>query len=94
MKDFDDYKKTRSGSCNGNSDIFSAFSEFAAKYEGKNSDELIAAIIAEADRSRKNGTLTDADIDKFVSSIEPMLNFRQKKILNSVVAKIKEDHGE
>lgn len=88
MKNFDDYKPEQTP-VTQQGDVFSAFSEFASRYEGKSGEELIAAIIKEAERSKKNGTLKDEDIDKFAETISPMLNGRQKRLLLSVIEKIK-----
>ncbi|MBQ7642607.1 MAG: hypothetical protein IJS67_01775 [Clostridia bacterium] len=90
MKDFNDYEpKKDAGSTAISEDAFNLFSRLAAKYEGKSGGELMKAIIEEAENGRKRGTLTDEDIDKFAQTISPMLSDGQKKILNTVVAKIK-----
>ena len=47
------------------------------------------AIYSEAKKSRKNGTLSDSEIDAFVSAIAPMLDGAQAKKLKSVAEKIK-----
>ena len=47
------------------------------------------AIIKEAEKSRKNGTLSDKEIDNFASTIAPLLNDKQRKTLASVVARLK-----
>ena len=43
----------------------------------------------EAEKGRKNGTLSDADVDNFANMIAPMLNPSQKAKLKAVVNKIK-----
>ena len=50
---------------------------------------MMAAILAEAEKGRKNGTLSDADIDKFVAVVSPMLSDKQRKMLKTVVARLK-----
>ena len=45
----------------------------------------------EAEKGRKNGTLTDSDIDRFKSMLEPMLNGSQRAKLNKIVDKIKKN---
>ena len=90
MKDFLNYKpEENSAEMPINGDIFATFSSLASKYEGKSADEMMAAILAEAEKGRKNGTLSDADIDKFVAVVSPMLSDKQRKMLKTVVARLK-----
>ena len=91
MKDFDSFTSDKTAANSGGMDksVFSYFSSLAAKYEGKSGDELIKAILKEAEKGRKNGTLTDADIDNFAATLSPMLNDKQRKILDGVVKKLK-----
>ena len=60
------------------------------KYEGKSRDEIFAAVMNVAGKSRKEGKLSDAEIDGFYQLIAPMLDDEKLKTLNEVVAKIKE----
>ena len=43
----------------------------------------------EAEKGKRNGTLTNSDIDNFQNVLMPMLNANQKAILKNVVNKIK-----
>ncbi len=61
----------------------------AGKYEGKSEDEIFAAILSEAQTARKNGSLTDGDIDRFVDTVSPMLSSEQRKKLLRVVKYLK-----
>lgn len=70
-------------------DIAEQFSALASKYEGKNADEIMRAILKEAERGRKNGTLSDKDIDDFSNMISPMLTDGQRKTLDKVVKRLK-----
>ena len=60
------------------------------KYEGKSRDEIFAAVMNVAGKSRQEGKLSDAEIDGFYQLIAPMLDGEKLKTLNEVVAKIKE----
>ena len=62
---------------------------FAQKYEGASQSELISAILAEAEKGRRNGTLSDQDIDNFAKMLRPMLNSSQQKELDNIISKIK-----
>ena len=51
--------------------------------------DKMAQIILEAEKGRRNGTLTDQDIDDFASKVSPILNDKQRKMLSQVVARLK-----
>lgn len=92
MKDFLNYKpEIEKNEKQINGDIFATFSSLASAYEGKSADEMMTAILAEAERGRKNGTLSDADIDKFAAVVSPMLTDKQRKMLKTVVARLKKN---
>lgn len=63
--------------------------QLADAFEGKGETDVLKAIYKEAERGRKAGTLSDADLDNFVKTIEPILNNSQKKKLQYVVHKLK-----
>ncbi len=88
MRDFNNYQK--SGDKN-QADAMNAIKNFAGKYEGASESELLSEIMKEAEKGRKNGTLSDSDIDRFKSVLEPMLNSSQRAKLNKIVDKIKKN---
>ncbi len=89
MKDFSEFTPQDKKETSGSGDINSQFMKFASDYEGKSADEVMSAILAEAEKGKKNGTLTDADVDKFASTVSPFLTDKQRKMLNVIVKKIK-----
>lgn len=80
---FDGFDEKMSGGA------FETLKKLAGKYEGASEEDIMRAIYSEAKRSRKNGTLSDGEIDAFVSAIAPMLDNAQAKKLKSVAEKIK-----
>lgn len=60
------------------------FLHFFSSYEGKSEDELMNAIFKLAKDSRKQGKLSDAEIEGFVKTLEPMLNASQKEKLKKL----------
>ena len=88
MRDFNNYQKNTDQS---QADALNAIKNFAGKYEGASESELLSEIMKEAEKGRKNGTLTDSDIDRFKSMLEPMLNGSQRAKLNKIVDKIKKN---
>lgn len=99
MRDFNDFKTcnaTGIGNNGGdkaaismNGSIAEQFAALASAYEGKNADEIMKAILTEAERGRKNGTLSDDDIDNFAALVLPMINPEQQKTLEKVVKRLK-----
>lgn len=99
MRDFNDFKTcdaTGTGNNSGdkaainmNGNIAEQFAALASAYEGKNADEIMKAILTEAERGRKNGTLSDDDIDNFAALVLPMINPEQQKTLEKVVKRLK-----
>ena len=89
MKDFSEFTPQEKKETNGSGDINSQFMKFASAYEGKSADVVMTALLAEAEKGKKNGTLTDADVDKFASTVSPFLTDKQRKMLNVIVKKIK-----
>ena len=99
MRDFNDFKTCDAAGIgnNGgdkaaismNGSIAEQFSALASAYEGKNADEIMKAILTEAERGRKNGTLSDDDIDNFAALVLPMINPEQQKTLEKVVKRLK-----
>ena len=88
MKNFNDYKKQPNKS---QADTMEMIKNFASKYEGASENQLVAEIIKEAEKGRRNGTLTDSDIQRFKSMIEPMLSSEQRAKLNKIINTIKKN---
>lgn len=85
MRDFNNY----STGSKSQKDTMDAIKNFAGKYEGASENELILEIMKEAEKGRRNGTLTDTDIDRFKNMLEPMLNSAQRQKLYKVIEQIK-----
>ena len=64
--------------------------KIADAYHGKSNMDMLKSILAEAEKSKRAGTLSNDDIDNFYKSFAPMLNGFQKKQLKTVVDKLKE----
>ena len=61
----------------------------AAAYRGKNSQAVLADIVSSAERGKREGTLTNGEIDAFYRRFAPMLNFVQRKKLAQIVEQLK-----
>ena len=70
-------------------DLFKKVMEIAQKYEGKSANELLKAIYEEAEKGKKNGTLTNDEIDAFSLMLSPFLDQQKRKILEKIVTELK-----
>lgn len=57
--------------------------------DGKSENAVLYEILRRAEEGKRNGTLTDADIDAFYAQFAPMLNDAQRKKLKSVAERLK-----
>lgn len=88
MSDFNDF--INGGSKNGNNqNIFDTLTKIANKYDGKSQGELLNAIYTEAKKGKLNGTLSNQDIDNFVSVLAPILDDKKKRMLISLANDLK-----
>lgn len=95
MQDFNEFSKNQGFNSNQSQNpgvpqnLFELISGLSKKFDGKNQNELLQAIYAEAVKGKKNNTLTNADIDNFASILSPMLDGKQNKILQKIVKDLK-----
>ena len=64
--------------------------QMADAYDGKSSADIWRNILAQAEKGKREGTLSNEEIDRFYQTFSPMLNSGQRKKLQSVVEKLKE----
>ena len=62
----------------------------ARTYNGKSNAAMLKSILLEAEKSKRAGTLSNAEIEAFYQSFSPMLDGAQKRKLRAVVDKLKE----
>lgn len=56
---------------------------------GKSERQILGTIIAEAERGKRDGTLTNADLDNFYTALSPLLDGFKKKKLKEVITRLK-----
>ncbi len=61
----------------------------AKKFDGKNQNDLLKAIYLEAEKGKRNGTLTNEQLDAFANMLAPALDDKKRKLLAKVVAELK-----
>ena len=90
MQDFNDFVKNTKGKTGGiPSDVQDTANTIARAFEGKGEADILRAIYQEAERGRKAGTLTDAELDNFYRAVAPMLDGAKRKKLDQIVKKLK-----
>ena len=57
---------------------------------GKSTMQIMQTIIAEAERGKREGTLSNADLDNFYNALAPLLDGVKKRRLKQVIEKLKE----
>ncbi|MBQ9103590.1 MAG: hypothetical protein IJY57_00705 [Clostridia bacterium] len=86
MEDFNSY-------ANGQNELpqnlIDLVTSLAQKFDGKNQNDLLSAIYAEAKKGKKQGTLSNADIDNFARTISPLLDDKKRALLSKVVKELK-----
>lgn len=63
--------------------------KLASAWNGRNSREMLAEILAEAEKSKRQGTLTNAEIDEFYKQFSTFLSPSEKRALETIVKKLK-----
>lgn len=61
----------------------------AKTFNGKSEGQILQTIIAQAEQGKRDGTLTNADIDNFYNAIYPMLDGFKRQKLKKIVAQLK-----
>lgn len=87
MDDFNSYAKK--GGDKKQKNIYDLVSEIAGKFDGKNTNELLSAIYKEAKKGKENGTLSNAEIDNFVSVLSPFFSEKQRSYLIKIASELK-----
>ena len=64
--------------------------KIAAAYNGRSNMDMLKNILAEAEKSKRAGTLSNEEIEAFYQSFAPMLDGFQRKQLRVIVNRLKE----
>ncbi len=64
-------------------------SEVLAAYGGKSEGEILRAVYERAAEGKRNGTLSNEQIDAFCAQIAPMLDAAKRKKLKKIAEKLK-----
>lgn len=98
MEDFKNYAKRAGNESNANSGkqnasgtggLYETVSRLAKNFDGKSQNDLLRAIFAEAEKGKRAGTLTNAEIDNFVALLSPALDAKKRAYLRKIAEDIK-----
>ena len=94
MNDFKNYTpENGENNSGGNSNQMNNTVELAKvlsrAMNGKSEGQLLQNIIAEAERGKREGTLTNADLDNFYNALAPMVDGFKRKKLKEVITRLK-----
>ena len=64
--------------------------KIASAYNGMSNMDMLKNILAEAEKSKRAGTLSNQEIEAFYQNFSPMLNGFQRRKLREIVDKLKE----
>ena len=64
--------------------------QIARAYNGKSNADMLKNILAEAEKGKRAGTLSNEEIEAFYQSFSPMLDGAQRKRLRTIVDRLKE----
>ena len=64
--------------------------QIARAYNGKSNADMLKNILAEAEKGKRAGTLSNEEIEAFYQSFSPMLDGAQRKRLRVIIDRLKE----
>ena len=77
------------GNIGGEQQAINISATLARAVSGKSEGQINSTIIAQAEQGKRDGTLTNADLDNFYNTLAPLLDGFKKKKLQQVIAKLK-----
>ncbi len=92
MKSYKDYKKVEevASAASGGDSAEELTKKIAAAYNGKSNMAMLKNILLEAEKSKRAGTLSNEEIERFYQSFSPMLNGFQRRQLREIVERLKD----
>ena len=90
MKSFKDYQPNVPTSQEEKITAESLTKKVAQAYHGKSNAQMLRSILAEAEKGKREGTLSNEEIETFYQTFSPMLDGFQRKRLRAIVDKLKE----
>ena len=95
MKDFKNYvpddkndknKGAQSGDIEQTINLAAAM---AKAFQGKSEGQIWQTILEQAEQGKRNGTLTNADLDNFYAALAPLVDGYKRQKLKQIITKLK-----
>ncbi|MGN1060349.1 MAG: hypothetical protein ACI4QN_01315 [Candidatus Coproplasma sp.] len=64
--------------------------EIAKAFYGKSQKDVWQTILAQAEQGKRDGTLTNEDLDNFYKTVYPLVDGVKRQKLKSIISKLKE----
>lgn len=61
----------------------------AKAFNGKSEGQILQTIIAQAEQGKRDGTLSNADLDNFYNTLAPLLDGYKRQKLKGIIQKLK-----
>ena len=90
MNDFKSYKPPEDKNNNDPQSTAQMASYIAKAMNGKSEGQLWRTILAEAERGKREGRLTNADLDNFFNTISPMVDGAKRRKLKEIITRLKQ----
>ena len=95
MKDFKNYRPEENN--NGQKNASGAQVEqtvnlataMAKAFNGKSEGQIWQTLLEQAEQGKRNGTLTNADLDNFYNALAPLVDGFKKQKLKQIITKLK-----
>lgn len=89
MNDFKNYKPPEDNNNVDPQNTAQLASYIAKAMNGTSEGQLWRTILAEAEKGKREGRLTNADLDNFYNTISPMVNGFKRKKLKEIIDRLK-----
>ena len=95
MKDFKNYvpedkndgkKSAQNGDVEQTINLAAAM---AKAFQGKSEGQIWQTILQQAEQGKRNGTLTNADLDNFYAAVAPLVDGYKRQKLKQIITKLK-----
>ena len=90
MKSFKNYQAPKTDEVQQTANAEELTKKLASAYNGKSNMEMMKGILAEAEKSKRAGTLSNEELENFYKTFSPMLDSAQRKKLRSIIDKLKD----
>ena len=87
MEDFNSFANNKGA--NDNQDIINMVKSLAGKFDGKSTNDILSAIYKQAKKGKKEGTLSNEQIDNFALMLAPLLDDKQRSYLKKIAEELK-----